>query len=276
MSRRRPWECGGGMLIEIVLVLVTFSVVVAAVLGILTSDWRFQSAQREMARTHAAMRVALELLVVELRSVSPALGDLYGIAPDSVALRSSSGFGSVCHVDGARLAVRRVWGAFGDDRGDSVLVFREGRRDRAADDVWVSVAVQAVHSGGAGTCPDGQDADITLVASTALDSIDVGAPVRGFRPYVYRLYRGGDGNWWLGQRLRGGSIQPITGPLLPPGEEGLRLQYLSGSGTSVRTPADVVRVRVSVRGRSRVPVYRPGGRGFVVDSLSTLVYLRNS
>jgi hypothetical protein len=266
----------GGGLIELVIGLVIFSIIGAAVVGALVDCWHLQLLRTAITRNQNTLRVALELLAVELRSLSPSLGDLYAIAPDSVALRSNTGLGTVCGASGDRLAIRRIWGAFGDARGDSILLFREGRHDRAVDDAWVAVAVREVRAGGTGACPDGAGPDLTLISSASLNGAEVGTPVRGFRPYVYRLYRSGDGNWWLGQRLRGGVIQPVTGPLLPPGRGGLRLEYRTRSGTAARFPAEVFVVLIRAVASSRVPVFRPGGPGFVVDSLSTLVYLRNS
>ena len=276
MSERWQGKRDGHSLIEMALVLVLASIIVTTVFGILLAQWRFHVTRMEVASTHNAARVALGVLTSELRSVCPGLGDLYAIAPDSVALRSTTGFGVVCVATGDHVGLRRISGAFGDGRGDSALVFREGRFDSAADDSWSSIAIRTVVDGGAGLCPDGREADVTLEVAGDLEGVAAGAPVRGFRPYVYRLYQGGDGNWWLGQRLRGGRIQPLTGPFLSPERGGLSLEYRTGDLEAARTPADVVQVIISVRARSLNPTSRRAEPRFFVDSLSSVVYMRNS
>ncbi len=276
MSGRLPGERNGHSLIEMALVLVLASIVIATVFGVLLAQWRFHLTRTEVASTHDAARVALEVLTSEFRSICPSLGDLYAIASDSVALRSTTGFGLVCGATGDRFGLRRISGAFGDGRGDSALVFSEGRIDSAADDSWSSIAISAVVAGGAGLCPDGRAPDVTLQVVGALQGVVAGAPVRGFRPYIYRLYRGGDGNWWLGQRLRGGRIQPLAGPFLSPERGGLSLEYRTGDLEPARTPRAVVQVIVSIRARSLNPTSWRAGPRFFVDSLSSIVYVRNS
>ena len=266
----------GHTLIELAVVLILLAVVVTSVYGILLAQWRFHSAQVEVAGARDAARAALELLAAELRSASPSLGDLYAIAIDSVALRSTTGYGVICSVAGDRIRLRRVAGTFGGGRGDSVLVFREGRHEIPFDDVWSSFATREVRPGGQGVCPDGLAPDLTLAVNGRLLGVATGAPVRGFRPYVYRLYRGPGGGWWLGQRLRQGRLQPVAGPFVAPDEGGLRLHYFRRDGSPARASGDVARVVISVRARSLRPISRPTGRSFFIDSLATVVHLRNS
>jgi hypothetical protein len=274
-SRALHWR-GGFSLVEMTAVLLISSLVVASVLGVLISQWRFHSAQMEIAETNDAARVALEVLATELRQVSPRLGDLYAIARDSVALRSTTGHGVVCAVGGGRVGLRLISGTFGEGRADSVLIFVEGRIESAVDDGWQSFAIQSVRRTGTGDCPDGREPDLYLGIADDLAGVALGAPVRGFRPYVYRLYLSSDGNWWLGQRLLGGRIQPVTGPFQNPDDGGLSLDYLGRDGAPAWRPGEVVQVVISIRTRSLRPIARAEGPGFFVDSLTTVVYVRNS
>ncbi len=171
--------------------------------------------------------------------------------------------------------MRRLAGAFGDGRADSLLVFLEFDPGSALDDRWRAFAVRETIGGGAGRCPDGRPPDLTLVLSGVLSGAVPGAPVRGFRPYVYRLYQASDGYWWLGQRLRGGPHQPLTGPFDSPAAGGLRLEYFTDEGRRAESPARVHRVSISVTPRGRRSIPRRGGPRVVMDTMSTVVHLRN-
>jgi hypothetical protein len=266
---------GGYTLIEAVLALTLLVTVLGAAAELLIRQWRFHRYLVEVASVRDAGRIALETLAGELRSVSPSLGDLYGIGPDSVALRSNTGLAVVCTIAGATLRVRRLVGAFGDGSGDSLLVFVEGDPASALDDVWSAVGVRDLVPGGAGGCPDGRGPDMTLKTALAVSDVAPGAPVRGFRAYIYRLYAASDGAWWLGQRLRDGSHQPLAGPFQPPSAGGLRLDYFTADRRRVTAPARVDQVSISVVPRSRHPIPWRGGPRVFADTMSTHVHLRN-
>jgi hypothetical protein len=271
--RLRP---SGYSLVEISVVLFLFSLLTASAFAVLSSQRRFYATQLQVAAVRDEARVALTVLSVELRAASPVAGDLYAIAADSVALRSYTGFGVVCGVSGDEIALRRIAGTFPGSPHDSVLVFL--RRDVAAgrDGRWGGAAVAGARDATSGRCPDGGRPDRVLRVGGRLDGAVAGAAVRGFRPYVYRLYAGTDGRWWLGQKLRRGRFQPVAGPFADPAAGGLRFEFFDGGGEPTADTRAVVRVRVSVLAQShrRVPV-RAGSR-FLHDSLSTVVLLRNS
>lgn len=258
-------------LVEVSVVLLLVSLLTASAFAVLASQRRFYAGQLRVAATRDAARVALEVLSVELRAASPAAGDLYAIAADSVALRSYVGFGTTCGIDGDEIALRRIAGTFTDSPNDSLLVYLG---PRVAS--WGRAAVAVARMAGGGRCPDGGRPDVVVRVGGPVDAVPVGAPVRLFRPYVYRLYRAGDGRWWLGQKLRGGRFQPVAGPFADPAAAGLRFEFRDGGGDPTADARAVVQVRVSLVAQSqrRVPV-RAGSR-FFHDSLSTVVFLRNS
>ncbi|KPK80002.1 MAG: hypothetical protein AMS25_10565 [Gemmatimonas sp. SM23_52] len=258
------------------LALSVAAVVLVSVAAVLLGQYRYYAAHAQRAATRDAARIAAEVLGAELRALSPAAGDLYAISPDSVALRSSTGLGVVCTVNGNHIGLRWVTGSFADSDADSVLIFRDGDPGTALDDSWAALGSRWVGSGGAGRCPDGRSAELELAVDGSLAGVAVGAPVRGFRAYVYKLYLGRDGRWWLGQRLRHGRVQPIVGPFAPPDSGGLRLEYLSRIGIPTRDPREVVQVRVSVKAQSVSPLPGPSGAEWLDESLSVSVYLRNS
>ncbi len=258
-------------MVEVLVVLLLVSLLTTSAYAVLSSQRRFYVAQLAIAATRDVARVALAVLTVELRAASPVAGDLYAIAGDSVALRSYTGFGVVCRVDGDEIMLRRIAGIFPGSSNDSILVYLGSRVAS-----WGRAAVAGSRKSTGGRCPDGRRPDVVVRVAEGIDGAVAGAPARGFRPYVYRLYRGGDGRWWLGQKLRGGRFQPVAGPFADPAAGGLRFEFVDAVGRPAGDARAAVRVRVSVMAQSqrRVPV-RWGSRFFNV-SLSTDVLLRNS
>ena len=253
-----------------------FVIVLASVHAVIFSQHRFYVSQARIAETRAASRIAAGVLAGELRGASSSGGDLYIIASDSVALRSAVGYGVVCGVDGQALRLWRSTGTFGSSVTDSVIVFLEHDFATAEDDEWGVARINAVKSARSDACGDGFAAEYELELDRELEGVTIGSPVRAFRPYVYKLYRGSGGNWWLGQRLRQGRLQPVVGPFAPPASGGLRLEYLNDVGAPTTDRHAVVRVRISVVARSERPIPRRNGLHFSTDSLSTVVFLRNS
>ena len=268
-------ERGAYSLAELLVVVVLFSIVMAAIAAVLVSQRRFYTTHTRIADTRDAVRVAADVLSGGLRQIDPLDGDLYAMASDSVAFRALVGFGVLCAAAGDRLSVGSVSGTFGDEARDSALVFVEGREDTRSDDRWAAAAIWRVGRGG-GECPGGSTAGLELTLDREISGTLAGAPIRAFRPYVYRLYRGGDGRWWLGRRLRAGTLQPVAGPFDDPQAGGLRFEFLTADGSPAPAPARVAQVRIRVRGRSADRIHLPSGVEFYTDTLSTVVFLRNA
>ena len=98
-----------------------------------------------------------------------------------------------------------------------------------------------------------------------------------FTTVTYALYLSStDKQWYLGQRLEDGAIQPLLGPLIGP--NGVTFTYYDSTGTPTDMPTAVAQVEIRVRGRTPLPVHttNPGGATYVVDSLVTRVALRNN
>jgi hypothetical protein len=260
--------------IEVLIVLGLLSLVLASTTAILMSQQRFYSRNADVAATRNAARTAAALLTAELRGVNPSGGGLYGFAPDSVAIRSTTGIGIVCGFSGSTLVLRRVSGVFGDLQTDSVLLFVEHEPDRASDDEWVVARIEATRPTTTPDCTDGAPPDNALTLDREVGGVRVGSPIRAFRPYVYRLYTGSDGRWWLGQRLRGGRIQPVTGPFAPPAQYGLRMEYITRLGAAALDPTAVALVRLSMKAQGRLRYPWRGQRSLYTDSVTTAVWLR--
>jgi hypothetical protein len=271
---RIEWERQGITTLEVIVFLCLFSLVLASASAILIGQQRFYSRNADVASTRSAARTAAELLTAELRGLSAAGGGLYGFAPDSLAIRSTTGVGIVCAVSGSTLVSRRVSGVFGDLPTDSVVIFVEHETNSAGDDELVVARVEESRAASSPICPDGAPPDVALNLDRVIDGVGIGSPIRSFRPYVYKLYVGGDGRWWLGQRLRSGRTQPITGPFAPPAQGGLRLSYSTPLGVAAVEPAAVavVKIRVKAQGRLRYPW--GGLKRVFTDTVTTAVWVR--
>ncbi len=268
------WTRRGLTAVEVLIVLGLFTLVLASATAILISQQRFYSRNADVASTRSATRTAAELLSAELRSVNAAGGGLYGFGPDSLAIRSTTGVGLVCGVSGRTVVLRRVSGAFGNLQTDSVLMFVEHGSNTATDDEWVIAGIAGSRAAASSVCPDGVPPDVVLSLDRDIVGASVGSPIRSFRPYVYKLYVGGDGRWWLGQRLRNGRMQPVTGPFAPPAQNGLRLEYATRLGSTALDPAAVALVTISVRAQGRLRYPWRGLKSVFADTLTTAVWLR--
>ncbi len=271
-GRELGWR--GHTIVEVAVMLGLLSIVLASAATVLIAQQRFYSRNADIASTRNAARLAAEVLTAELRSVNASGGDLYGIGPDSVALRSTTGLGLICSVSGRSVALRRVTGTFGELATDSAFVFVENSLHTAADDSLVVVQIRESRLGSAAHCADGLPADVSLGFDRDVPGVSLGSPVRAFRPYVYKLYAGQGGKWWFGQRLRGGRIQPIAGPFAPTSRGGLRLEYLARGSAPTDDPLQVAHVNIAMRAEGRLRYPWRGLKDVYSDSVSTAVTLR--
>ena len=255
------------------MVLALLPLLLAVAYEALATAHRFYLHEVEIMEVRESALTAIEVLAAEFRALSPSAGDIYAMAPDSVALRSIVGSAFVCRALGASLSLWRVSGVFGGSPGDSVLVFAEGSSPFRDDDSVRTAHIVAATPGGDPVCPGGAVSQRELTIDPPIEGMSTGAAVRAFRPYVYRLYRAADGRWWLGQRPRGSIIQPIAGPFAPPALGGLELRWLNAAGAPARWTGEVARVDIQVRSRARRRI--GGGALFVSDSLSAIVAVRN-
>lgn len=262
----------GFTIVELLVVAVLGSLIVAAAYQVLMVNQRTYTVQNAQVQAQQSTRAGMDLLFAELREVSRAGQDVRGMGPDTLRIRAARNFGLACAVDVAAgtLDVRRVGSWF--SQGDSVVVLAENRTNTAADDDWVHGLVlnrdTTITCGGAAA----QRLTVTAVATAATsgpDTVRVGAPVRSYSYYTYGLFTI-DGEPFLGRREGGGTPMPLVGPLRA--SSGLEFRYLDSLGAVTTNPVDVAQVEVTLRTLSsaRAPNGEP-----VEDSLSTRVKLRN-
>jgi prepilin-type N-terminal cleavage/methylation domain-containing protein len=271
MIFRRPARSLGFTLVEVLVAMTLTGIVVAGTLRALTAQRKFYARQARILEARHAMRASVTILGSELREASATGGDLYAVAADSLALRSTAGFAIVCNVNtgAGSFSVTHVSGHFRLDGADSVLVFVENTVVDG-DDSWRAFPVTNISTSGP-ACANGGAADRVISVTGNLSGIWAGAPLRLFRPYVFALFEL-EGRWWLGRRNRGSgpSYIPVAGPLAPPGDNGLVLTYYRQDGGTTLTPGLVSRVDIAVR----APTFRSATDPAYRD-LSTTTYLRN-
>jgi prepilin-type N-terminal cleavage/methylation domain-containing protein len=253
MSLRRPPRSRGYTLVEVLIAMTLTGIVVAGMLKALTAQKKFYARQSRILDARHAMRASATILASELRELSASGGDIYALAPDSIALRSTVAFGIVCNVDlaGGRLSLTHTTGHFRLEGEDSVLVFVEGS-SVFDDDSWRTLPATGITMFGP-SCSSGRAPDRVVSLSGNLSGVTVGSPVRIFRPYIYGLFQLND-RWWLGRRGRaaGSSYVPVAGPLAPPADQGLVLTYQDSLGVPTADRSEVARVEIKIR----APTYR--------------------
>jgi prepilin-type N-terminal cleavage/methylation domain-containing protein len=260
----------GFTLVEVIVAMTLTGIVVAGTLRALSAQKKFYARQARILSARHAMRASATMLTSELREVSPPGGDLYAFGSDSVAFRSTAGFGIACAVNEASgtLSLTHVSGHFKMDGADSVLVFVENGPDND-DDTWRVLPVVGIATSGP-SCGSGDAPERVVTITGTLGGIWEGSPVRLFRPYVFGLFQMNE-RWWLGRRNRGsGDYVPVAGPLAPPAAGGLQLAYYTPSNVPTTDPALVARVVISVKAPTDRTLTDPDYR-----MLSTSTHLRN-
>lgn len=229
MNRRR---FDGFTLVEIVVSLTLLAVVGGTIGVALTAQWRQHDAIAQSEGVNHALIAGADLLLSELRSVSPAAGDIVYVSDSAVEVHGTLGASVVCSTsvlgDRVFLAPHRpqsgsslTWWRDAPTVGDSVEVL-DGRGP-ARD----SISRHVITTIGSGSCPiasgftkNAADAALGIgltVAPPVAPTVSPGSPARFLRPTRYSLYRSSsDNRWYLGVRefVNGGwtGVQPVTGP----------------------------------------------------------------
>lgn len=293
----------GVTLIELTVVLALGSALSALMLSMVMRQQRFHRGASAIIDGKRSAREATELLARELRPLSSAGADVYAMADSAITFRAHLGASVVCAVDATRTAIA-LPGAIGpvSERlttfltvpraGDSLFIFDRGTTPSVDDDAWHRFAIGT--NPGAGHCPlrpgglAASDAESAAAISLQLTapiptSVDVGAPIRFFRPTTYSLYRTSTGDWALGASVcAAGSCsvrQPVSGPYQPSSSgapRGLELQYFDASGAPTANPGGVTRIDVIARTQSATSLDLAHIRWTSYrDSLMTSIAVRN-
>lgn len=262
----------GFTLVELIIVTVLGSLVLAAAMKVLVTNQHTYTAQTAQINAQESTRAALDVLFGELREISPQGGDLVAMNAHSVQVRSMRKFGVVCGLTTSNppdLEVVKVGDWF--DTGDSVFVFADNNTNIKSDDAWIDAHVTGVDSTLV-TCGSSQAEWLAFSGQGArftADSVRTGAEVRSFVYYTYGLVTT-DGQTYLGRTDADGTAVPLVGPLQA--SDGVQFVYLDSIGNVTATSTEVRQIQVTVRTSSAVvnSVGQP-----VSDSITGTIYTRN-
>ncbi len=263
----------GFTLIELLMVTVIGAVVLTSAVRLIVGQQRSQTVLVGRENVQESLRTGMSVLIAELREISPAEDDIVAMESDSIVIRATRSLGLVCDLMRGPAPTFTVQNLGPDVQAADSFTVLAANRPGQHDDEWLFGKPQSVAP--SGTCPDGTAAQVLHVAPMAAelvaDSVRTGAPLRRFDRVMYGLIQDG-GTWYLGTRVNGGTADPLVGPLLPPAQGGLELEYLDQYGNVTSNEDEVARIRVMLRAESKV---RTAGGAIVGDSLSGLVGVRN-
>ena len=246
-------------LIELLIAITLLAVIGAAIAIAVATQWRSHDGQADGERARQALRDGADVMLAELRALSPAGGDLAIASDTAVEVRATIGAAVICSVSAARdrvtLPPRRptvgaalTWWRDAPVAGDTIVVLdgRAGLPDTVSRHELVSV--------GGGTCPlssgfarsiaDAASGMELRISPPLAPSIGEGAPLRFLRRARYSTYRSSaDGRWYFGiKELLGGTwsgVQPVAGPLAPPaagGAGGMAVVVRDRAGAMLAAP----------------------------------------
>lgn len=235
----------GVTLAELIVALTAGGLVATAAVRLLSGTRRVHDHTLERAEALANLRAGLLILREQLEELSAgSSGDLVAFGPTSVTFRDARGLFQTCRPAAPGALVLEDPPLVGHrwfDPAEHELIVRV-----PATSGWTSVVPTGLAPDT--TCPGGAPARRVPLAGPA-PPVPAGAPVRVVRRREVRLYQGGDGAWWIGERewVRSAgtwsTVQPLLGPVDP---AGLLFTWLARDGSETTVPARVARVQVTL------------------------------
>jgi hypothetical protein len=293
-------ERRGFTLVEILVSFTLLAVVGGGLAVAVATQWRLHDGLADDHRIRQALGGTADLLLAEIRPISPAAGDVRVALDTALEVRATLGAAVTCSVTVARDRIMvpprlpaagspLTWWRDMPAPGDSIDIFdaRGALRDSISRHELVAL--------GGGRCPmaspfvrSAADATSSLeltVSPPLPPSIGAGAPVRFLRWTRYSLYRSSaDSRWYFGiKELLSGAwtmVQPVAGPLAsaaPLGSGGMSLRVLDSAGSALGTGAygGARALELSVRARGLRRPRALGRRAQAAESLHVVLAPRN-
>ncbi len=277
----------GFTIIEVLVVVVTGTLLVFGTLQVLTTNRTAYTIQNADLQNQQQIRASLEVLIAELRGVSSRGGDILSAGSNSIQLRSMDDFGVVCDVNASSLDVLPYTGGSDDPTPfglEPLLVFVDRDPLTSVDDTW-EIWTPGVELGSSGpttdTC-DGSTSQVVGVQGNAetlvqAGSVLVGAPVRNFDTHTWAM-SGRPGSWYLTLDRGSGPVE-VAGPLAPDSRDNpLSFTYYDEDGDEITSPTSPAQLRairkIEVTVAAGSPVLDRGGKN-VEDDLVVIAYTRN-
>lgn len=287
-------------LIELLISITLLTIVGGAIASAVAIQWRSHDALTDAGRARQAVRDGADVMLAELRALSPPGGDLVTASDTAVEVRATLGAAVICSVSVARDRVtippRRpavgdalTWWRDAPVAGDSLVIFdpRAGLRDTVSRHELVAIGggVCPLASGFTRSTADAAGGRELTLAPPLSASIGSGAPLRFLRRARYSTYRSSaDGRWYFGiKELLGGSwsgVQPVAGPLAPPGAPGaggMAVVIRDRAGTVLSVPpfGAATEMEITLRANGLRPARALGRTAAVAESLRVSLSPRN-
>jgi len=283
----------GFTLAETMLVLVLGAIVLGLVSTIGNNLQRQLTDQSARLSVGEQLGAGAELLPLDLRSVSPAAGDIVEASDSALQIRATVGSAVVCAIAGSAITLAPFLGAY---RQSVVPSLQPGDTlwalfDQDSVESWRAARIQGWRRGGGGCSPLDSSAagildtghlwsaDVPDVSAFALSSI-----VRITRPLRFTFYRAGDGQWYLGLRSWNTSaaqfnlVQPLSGPYVPPSAAAVtRFEYFDSTGIawSLGAAGTASIARIEALLVAAAPIAGTPNTAGAIDSQRVVVALRN-
>jgi hypothetical protein len=257
------------------LVAVVLSAIVLGLLGAVSvRQQRFSRDVTTSVERNIEMSQTAALLPIALRSVAPREGDVPpgGARDTSLEFRATIAASVICDTTRNSILLAPIHATppaltsilSRPSAGDTVWTLAP-----APPDAWTPHAISAVvdssyscRVGGALVWPFDPPAT-GVVLRVAGPAVAPAAPARVTRPWRYSLYRGSDGDWYLGAKdwnpatAKFNTIQPVAGPFLSASSGGLSFRYYDSTHALIASgaadPRGIALVEVTVRSDSLLP-----------------------
>jgi type II secretory pathway pseudopilin PulG len=275
----------GFTMLEFLVVFTMLGVIGGAVTMVLMRQQRFYNNNSALIESRAQVRQAINVMPMDIWSVSSVGGDIYAMTDSSIDIRAITGSSVLCatkqkeqyiSLPPVRIAKHILTSWVNEPvAGDSVLVYDDSTSSATArDDAWRVYSVTTVTKvtgDFADGCPvgSGYTQPTDLVTGNPSYKLTLGqkqgkylrsgAPIRIFRRVHYSLFKDTDNKWYLGYYdcLPGRTplcnpIQAVSGPFLPyalpsAGTSGLTFTYYDSLNVVTADPTKVARINVVVR-----------------------------
>ena len=283
----------GFSLVELMIVAALSAVVMTAIYQTLVVQQKSNRQLNAVVATQQTLRTSMQFLQGEFRELGATSGDIVAAAPESLTFRALRKAGIVCaHASATALDVYKMGSDFSN--GDSVLFFADrGDKGFANDTVRLGVisAAPGAAGGSCATIPAGRPwSSMTMaaerltvtLAAGALTDISDGAVIRSYEKLTYGVFSK-NGSYVLGRRNGGSTDTVVTliGPLAPPGQAGLKLEYfdtlnqaLPTGSLSAANVKLIGRIKLTLRGST--PGAGSSTHPTYSDTLVTNIYLRGN
>lgn len=267
------------MLISLAVLGGVCSIAVHLALG----QMRFVRSASELSAIRLQVDQATRIASAVLWSVSPAAGDLLTVLDTALEVRMALGVSAACASESGKVRIPAAEPIGGNTltsftvepvAGDGVLALFQD----SLGSTWLNFRVGDVERSSAPCAHFSSTSDRILTLLEPV-SLPPGTPLLVTRRVRLSLYRGADGEWYLGLRDwnaeldRFNSIQPVAGPLRPfnrdPTRSGLRFVYLGSTGAELPAASDP-------RSIGGITIVARAARGQLEDSSVVTMMLRNA